>query len=227
MSWWPNFYGSDVGKKAAMAVTGIVLFGFVLAHMLGNLKLYMGAEHFNEYAHWLREVGAPAIPHSGALWAFRIVLLVSVAVHIHAAYSLALKNSRARPTNYTGRKTLEASYAARTMRWGGTILLLFVAYHLAHLTWGFKWAHPGFVSGDAYHNVISGFQVWWVSAIYMAAQIALGFHLYHGLSSMFQSLGWFRPGFESSRNRFAQVFAWVVTIGNLSFPIAVLTAVVR
>ena len=227
MSWWSRFYGSDVGKKAVMALTGIVLFGFVLAHMLGNLKLYIGAEHFNDYAHWLREVGTPAIPHSGLLWAFRIVLLISVVVHIHAAYSLTLTNRRARPVNYTGRKTLEASYAARTMSWGGTILLLFVVYHLAHLTWGFGWAHPGFVRGDPYHNVVSGFQVWWVSAAYIVAQLALGLHLYHGLSSMFQSLGGFRPGFENTRNRFAQVFAWVVTVGNLSFPIAVLTGVVR
>jgi len=227
MSWWLELYESDIGKKGVMATTGIVLFGFVMLHMLGNLKLYLGAEHFNEYASWLREIGAPAVPHSGVLWTLRIALLLALALHIHSAYSLTVTNLRARPVAYSRHENLESTHAARTMRWGGVALFLFVVYHLAHLTWGWRIVHPDFVPGDPYHNVVSGFRVWWVSAIYAAAQIALGLHLYHGLSSMFQSLGWFRPGFEPTRRRFAQLFAWVVTVGNLSFPIAVLTGVVR
>ena len=227
MSWLVKLYGSDIGKKATMAVTGIILFGFVMVHMLGNLKLYLGAAHYNEYSQWLREVGAPALPHSSVLWMLRIVLLAAVVLHVHSAYSLTATNLQARPVGYARRDTLEATHAARTMRWGGVTLFLFVVYHLAHLTWGWSFVHPAFVEGDAYHNVVSGFQMWWVSAVYIAAQVALGLHLYHGLSSMFQSLGWFRPGFEPIRRRFAQVFAWVVTLGNLSFPIAVLTGIVR
>ena len=145
MSSWLKLYGSDIGKKATMAVTGIVLFGFVLVHMLGNMKLYFGPEHYNEYSHWLREVGSPALPPSALLWMFRIVLLAAVVLHVHCAYSLTVTNRRARPVGYARRENLEATHAARTMRWGGVALLLFVVYHLAHLTWGWRFVHPDFV----------------------------------------------------------------------------------
>jgi succinate dehydrogenase / fumarate reductase cytochrome b subunit len=209
-----------------MAGTGIALFGFVLVHMLGNLKMYLGQEHFNEYAEFLREVGAPAIPHEGALWIFRIVLLVAVVLHIHSATSLTLDNWKARPVKYASRQFIEATYASRTMRWGGVIIALFVLYHLAHLTWGFAWAHPGFDPQDPYHNVVAGFSIWWVSALYIVANVFLGLHLYHGLWSMFRSLGWNKPGLDRPTRRFAQVFSWVVTLGNVSFPLAVLAGVV-
>jgi succinate dehydrogenase / fumarate reductase cytochrome b subunit len=224
MSWWLSFYRTSLGKKAVMAVTGIILFGFVLVHMLGNLKMYFGEESFNAYAHWLREVGYPALPHEGALWIFRIVLLVAVVLHFHAAYALTVVNWKARPIGYKEHEAVDATYASRTMRWGGVIVGLFVLYHLAHLTTG--WVHPDFVAGEAYANVVAGFKVWWVSALYLVANVALGFHLYHGLWSMFRSLGWNRPGVDKPTRRFAQVFAWVITLGNLSFPIAVLSGVV-
>jgi succinate dehydrogenase / fumarate reductase cytochrome b subunit len=227
MRWWLSLYGSAVGKKAVMAVSGIVLFGFVLVHMLGNMKLYLGPEAYNHYAVWLREVGAPALPHESALWIFRIVLLVCVVLHIHAAYRLTVTNWRARPVGYDLRETLEATYAARTMRWGGVIVALFVFFHLANLTWGWKWAHPDFVAGDVYHNVVTTFRVWWIAAVYIVAQVALGFHLYHGLWSMFQSLGWNHPRYNLARRRFAQVFAWVITLGNISFPLSVLLGLVN
>ena len=169
MSWFLSFYRSAVGKKAVMAVSGIILFGFVLVHMLGNLKIYQGPEKLNHYAEWLREVGAPAIPYSGALWIFRLVLLGAVGLHILSATQLTLTNLKARPLKYRERKSIQASYASRTMRWGGVIIALFVVYHLAHLTLGS--AHPDFIPGDAYHNVVSGFQIWWVSAIYIVAQV--------------------------------------------------------
>ena len=224
---WFTLYRSSVGKKAVMAITGIVLFGFVLIHMAGNLKLYLGQESFNTYAEWLREVGYPLLPHAGALWIFRIVLLVAVVLHIHAAIALTIVNRRARPHRYKQRETVEATYAARTMRWGGVILALFVLYHLAQFTFGWKWAHPVFISGNAYHNVVTGFQVWWVSALYVVANLCLGLHLYHGLWSMFRSLGWMRPGADAPTRVFAQVFAVVVTVGNVSFPVAVLAGVVH
>ena len=209
-----------------MAVTGIVLFGFVLVHMLGNLKLYQGAEKINGYAEWLREVGSPVLPHSGLLWIARIVLLGAVVVHVTAATQLTLKNRRARPERYQRRASIQSTYATRTMRWGGVIIALYVLYHLAHLTWGT--AHPSFVAGDVYGNVVSGFQIWWVSAIYIVAQLALGSHLYHGLWSMFQSLGWWESSNPRDwRRRFAQVFAGIITLGNLSFPLAVLAGVVQ
>ena len=226
MSGLSNFCRSAVGKKALMAASGIMLFGFVLVHMLGNLKLYQGPEKLNAYAEWLRDVGSPALPHSGVLWIARLVLLAAVGIHVVTASQLTLRNWRARPQKYRQREVLEATYASRTARWGGVIVGLYVAYHLAHLTFG--WSHPDFIPGDVYHNVVSGFQVWWVSGIYIVAQVALGFHLYHGLWSMFQSLGWWSSSDPRDwRRRFAQVFAWIITLGNLSLPLAVLAGLVK
>ncbi len=222
-----TLWKSAVGKKAVMAVSGILLFGFILLHMLGNLKVYLGAQTYNHYAHWLRQVGEPLLPATVALWIARIVLLVAVVLHIWSATSLTLNNWRARPIAYGTKEYAQADYAARTMRWGGVIIFLFVLYHLCQFTWGFHWALPNFKEGDVYHNFVAGFSVWWVSLIYIVANIALGFHLYHGLWSMFQSLGWNHPRYNLLRRRFAQVFALVIAIGNISFPLAVLTGIVK
>jgi succinate dehydrogenase / fumarate reductase cytochrome b subunit len=224
MSWFTDLYRSAVGKKAVMAVTGILLFGFVLVHLIGNLKLYEGPEILNNYAGWLREVGTPALPTSGLLWILRTVLLVAVVLHIWAAWQVTLLNRAARPQGYVQRRPVRMSYASRTMRWGGVIILLFVIYHLLHFTFGT--VHPDFIEGDVYHNVVTGFRVWWVSLFYIVAQIALGFHLYHGLWSLFQSLGWNQPRFNHWRSGFAHAFAWFITLGNISFPIAVLTGII-
>jgi succinate dehydrogenase / fumarate reductase cytochrome b subunit len=224
-NWFGAFYRSAIGKKAVMAVSGVFLFGWILAHMLGNMKLYFGPEHMNSYASWLREIGGPFIPQKFALNITRVLLLVAAWLHIQAATQLTLMNRRARPVAYNHRDYVEASYAARTMRWGGVIILLFVWYHLGHLTFG-KF-HPNFIPDDPYHNVVTGFQVWWVSAIYIVANLALGLHLYHGLWSMFNSLGLNHPKFNSWRRVFATVFALVITLGNISFPIFVLMGVVR
>jgi len=225
MTWIGSIYRSSIGKKAVMAVTGVILFGWIFLHMVGNLKLYLGPEHLNEYAHWLRTLLAPAIPEAGVLWFTRILLLVCVVFHIHAAYALTMMNQRARPIGYRDRGFVKATYAARTMRWGGVIILLFVIYHLLHLTTG--QAHHDFVPGDVYHNVVSGFQIWWVAAVYILANLALGLHLYHGLWSMFGSLGFVNPRFEHWRRMFATAFALLITIGNVSFPLSVLTGFVR
>lgn len=214
---------SAVGKKAVMAVSGIVLFGFVLAHMAGNLKLYAGPSAYNHYAEWLREIGTPALPHAGALWILRLVLLAAAVLHVWSAWEVTRMSRAARPRRYAVRKNPgpHAGYAARTMRWGGVIVLLFVIYHLAHFTFGVRWAHPDFIPGDVYHNVVTGFSIWWVSSFYVLAQLALGLHLHHGLWSLFQSLGWSHPRLDPWRRHFATLFAVLITIGNISFPVAV------
>lgn len=173
-----GFSRTTLGKKAVMAVTGLILFGFVLVHMYGNLKIYQGAEKFDAYAEALRELGKPILAHGHALWIARAVLLLAVVLHIWSAWSLTLQSRRARPVRYQNQELLQSSYAVRTMRWGGFILLLFVLYHLAHLTLG--WAHPDFAAGKVYQNVVVGFQVGWVAAFYIAANLALGFHLTTG-----------------------------------------------
>jgi succinate dehydrogenase / fumarate reductase cytochrome b subunit len=229
MSWFLNFYRSAIGKKSLMALTGIILFGFVLVHMIGNLKLYMpdhdGEKAINVYGEFLRHMGDPLIPAHSALWIARIVLMAAVLLHIIAAWQLTLMNRKARPVDYGQRDSVAASYASRTMRWGGVLILLFVIYHILHFTTGD--VHGNFIPGDVHHNMVMGFSVWWVSAIYIIANIALGFHLYHGLWSMFQSLGLNHSRFNSWRRNFATAFAWIVTIGNISFPVAVLTGLVR
>lgn len=213
-----GLYGSTLGKKTLMAVTGIILFGFVVGHLIGNLQLYMGPEQLNHYAELLRK-------NMALLWAVRLVLLFSVGVHIVASVQLWLRNRRSRPVKYRVFNPPAVDYAARTMVWSGPIIALFVAYHLAHFTTG--WAHHDFVVGDVYHNVVSGFQVWWVAGIYMAANLLLAIHLYHGLWSLFQTLGWDHARFGLARRWFAVVFAALIGAGNISMPLAVLTGVVR
>jgi succinate dehydrogenase / fumarate reductase cytochrome b subunit len=225
---------STMGRKALMAVSGVMLIGFVVSHMLGNLKLYQGAAKIDGYASWLRQVGTPAIPESGVLWIMRLALLGAVVVHIVAAWQVTLVNRRARPVGYTRRRNVSSDYAARTMRWGGVIILLFIVYHLLHLTWGT--VHPDFqehqvtADGDVYfvyHNVVAGFKIWWVSAFYALAQICLGLHLYHGVWSMLQTLGLSSKRSARLQRRVALGLALAVTLVNLSFPISVLAGRIR
>jgi succinate dehydrogenase / fumarate reductase cytochrome b subunit len=225
MNWLLGFYRSTLGKKVVMATTGLILFGFVLAHMFGNLKIYQGADALNHYAEGLRTLGAPLLGHGQLLWVARIILLAAVLLHMHCAWSLTMQNRRARPLAYQHKEHVAATYASRTMRWGGVILLAFIVYHLLHLTVGN--VHANFIPGDVYHNVVVGFRNVWVSAFYAVAQVALGFHLYHGLWSLFQSLGWSNAKFNAWRRTFAVTFALVVTLGNLSFPLAVLSGIVK
>ncbi len=220
-----GMFRSTLAKKAVMAVTGIALFGFVLVHMLGNLKMYLGEAKFDHYAEGLRELGAPFFGHGQLLWILRLVMLACAVLHVTSAWQLTRQSWRARPQAYAVKEWVQATYAARTMRWGGLILLFFILYHLAHLTLG--WVHPDFVEGKAYQNVVIGFQVWWVSCFYIAANLALGLHLYHGLWSLFQTLGWNNPRWNPWRRRFATLFATLITVGNVSFPVAVLSGLVR
>jgi succinate dehydrogenase / fumarate reductase cytochrome b subunit len=221
-----RLWGSTVGKKIVMALSGIVLIAFVLGHMLGNLKVYQGRESFNHYAEGLRTFGAPFLGYGQALWLVRIILLGAVLVHILAAAQLTLRSRKARPIGYRRYDgDMVFSYASRTMVWGGVVILAFVIYHLMHLTFGN--AHPRFLPGDAYHNFVSGFQSWPVSLAYIAAMIPLGFHLYHGFWSMLQTLGAERHWFGRSRRRTAAALALVIVAGNVSFPLAVLAGMVQ
>lgn len=221
--WFLDFYGSAVGKKAVMAVTGIILLGFVFVHMVGNLKVFLpDAElHLNAYGEYLRNIGEPIFPHTALLWIVRSVLILSFVLHIHAATTLTILNRKARPVAYKGgRDYAAATYAARTMRWSGIIVLLYLVFHLMDLTWGN--ANPDFVRGEPYNNLIESLQRWPVALIYIVANLALGLHIYHGAWSLFQSLGWNNPRFNIWRKRFAQVFAAIIVIGNVSIPVAVL-----
>ena len=227
MSWLLNLWKSALVKKAAMAVTGVMLFGFVLGHMAGNLKLYLGPESLNHYAEWLRTIGEPALPHGGFLWIARAGLLAAVGLHILAAVQLTRMNRAALPAGHRARNAVQSDYATRTMRWGGVIIVLFVLYHLAHFTFGPTWAHHDFIKGDVYHNVVSGFSVWWISLFYIVAQLALGLHLSHGLWSMFQSLGLENARIKGFRKPFARTFAAIITLANISFPVSVLLGIVK
>jgi succinate dehydrogenase / fumarate reductase cytochrome b subunit len=201
-----------------MAGSGAVLFGFVVAHMVGNLQVYLGPHALNAYAEKLRAV--PAL-----LWAARLGLLAAVGLHVWSAWSLTRMSRAARPVAYRARENRESTYASRTMRWGGVIVLLFIVYHLMHLTFGN--AHPSFVHGDVFHNFVVGFQSVAVSGFYIAAMIALGFHLYHGVWSMMQTLGLSHPRYDRLRHAFATLVAAVVVAGNVSFPLAVLTGLLH
>jgi succinate dehydrogenase / fumarate reductase, cytochrome b subunit len=176
---WPvEFYRSAVGKKWVMALTGIMIMGYVFAHMVGNLKLYQGADDFNAYAAWLREMLYPIAPESMVLNIMRLVLVLALIGHVVASAQLTAMNRKARPDSYRSpRDYVVVDFAARTMRWTGVIVLLFVAYHLADLTWG--WVNPA-PDGTVYERVVASFQVPAVAGFYLLANIALGVHLYHG-----------------------------------------------
>ncbi|HSK17703.1 MAG TPA: succinate dehydrogenase cytochrome b subunit [Longimicrobiales bacterium] len=220
-----SLWDSTVGKKIMMATTGVILIGFVVGHMIGNLKVYQGAEAFNHYAEGLRTFGAPFFGHGQLLWIIRIVLLVAVLVHILAAVQLVLRSRKARRVGYRKYEgDMVFSYASRTMTWGGLIILGFVVYHLMHLTFGN--AHPDFIPGNAYHNFVAGFQSWPVSVAYILTMIPLGFHLYHGFWSMLQTFGATNPKMNHVRRPIAAVLAGAVVLGNISFPVAVLAGLV-
>src|SRR3954453_20965258 len=218
----PSLYSTAVGKKYVMAISGMVLMLYVLAHMVGNLKLYFGAKALDNYSHWLREVGEPALPRQALLWGVRVALIVAVGARITAPYQRTMINRRARPETYRSKRDyVAADFASRTMRWTGIIVALFVIFHLLDLTWGP--ANPDFVHGHPYHNVVTSFERVPVALVYVIANLALGVRLYHGAWSVFQSMGWVRPW----RREFATAFAAVIVIGNVSFPLAVLFGVVN
>ncbi|MGI9037351.1 MAG: succinate dehydrogenase cytochrome b subunit [Gemmatimonadota bacterium] len=219
-----GLFRTSIGLKITMAVTGIVWVGFVIGHMLGNLKVYQGRDAFNHYADGLRVFGAPFLLDSQALWVARAVLLLALVLHVWSALLLTRQSHAARHVSYRKRESIEFSRASRTMRWGGVALLLFIVYHILHLTLGV--VHPDFVPGDPYHNFVAAFASVPVSLFYVAAMIALALHLYHGIWSSFQTLGVTDVRVNRWRRPLALSVALVVLVGNLSFPVAVLTGIV-
>ncbi|QJY47339.1 succinate dehydrogenase cytochrome b subunit [Pseudonocardia broussonetiae] len=212
---------SSVQLKYVMAVSGAIMFLYLVAHMVGNLKIFLGAESIDLYAEWLRVVGEPAVPAQTVLWIVRVVLLAAVIGHIVAATMLARRAAKARPVKYAHRSRVEGSYAARTMRWGGVIIALFIVYHILDLTTGTL--NPNGQYGEVYANVVADFapQRWYVTLFYVLAVVAVALHLRHGLWSALQSLGR-----TSERNRravraTANVVAIGLAVGFLAVPISV------
>jgi len=215
-----TFLGSTIGKKIVMASTGVVLVGFVLLHMVGNLQLYLGAAVMDEYAAFLRE-----FLHGSGLWIARGVLLICAVLHVWAATSLTVADRAARPVGYREWEARESTWASRTMRWSGVVILVFLVYHLLDLTFGA--ANPGFEEGHVYHNVVASFRRVPVSVLYITAMLLLWSHLRHGVWSMLRTLGLSHPRYEQIANRLAAVVATIVVVGNISFPLAVLFGVVE
>jgi succinate dehydrogenase / fumarate reductase cytochrome b subunit len=212
-----RFYESTIGKKAIMAVTGLILFGFLIAHMLGNLQIFLGAEVMNHYAETLH-----ANPE--LLWTARTILLISVLLHIWASLQLTKVKRDARPVGYVKRANVSSSWASRSMMLSGPIIAAFVVFHLLHLTTGT--VHPNFVPLHAYENLVTGFLLP-IAVFYIVAMILVGFHLSHGIWSMVQSLGLSHPRYTPMVKKFAAVFSWILIAGFISVPLAVITGLVR
>lgn len=218
----PAIYRSTVGKKAVMAVTGAVLVLFLIAHMIGNLKIFLGAGDFDHYAHWLRTMGEPALPHRVLLTIVEIVLTVSVVLHIWSAVSLARRAGTARPVRYQSKKKSHAQgYAVHTMRYGGVIIALFVIWHLLDLT--FFAVNPLGSDATPYDRVIADFDGsrWYITLWYVVALLLVGLHLNHGIWSAFQTLGLRSPRSHRALRGLAGFVAGVVTLGFIAVPISV------
>lgn len=218
------FYESVIGKKVVMAVTGFILFGFVLSHMLANLQVFLpvgadGIPPLDKYAEHLRDI--PPL-----LWGARVVLVVSVIFHIVAAWQLTVLNKfQARDSRYIKQTAIASNYASRTMVWSGPIIFFYIIYHLLDMTFGT--VHPDFQPGRVFHNVVTGFQNPVVAAFYIVANILLAFHLYHGVWSMFQTLGVSHPRYTPILKKASAVFAVLIGAGFCSVPIAVLIGIVK
>jgi succinate dehydrogenase / fumarate reductase cytochrome b subunit len=229
-----DLYSTAVGKKYVMAITGLIGIGFVITHMIGNLKLYLGVVtegdgeriyDIDVYGEFLRELAVPLLPRTYVLWILRGVLIGAVVLHIHAASGLTRMNHHARAVKYQSARDYQvANFASRTMRWTGTIVSLFIVWHLADLTWGF--VHPDHVVGAVYYNVDESLSRLPVALIYIVGNLALGVHLFHGTWSLFQSMGWNNPRFNAWRRNIAIGTAALIVAGNLSFPIATMAGII-
>lgn len=214
-------FGTSIGKKVVMALTGIILIGFVFGHLVGNLQIFGPSEKINHYAHFLQGLGS-------GLWVVRTVLLGSVILHIWAAVVLTLENWKARPANYNANTTIQASYASRTMRWSGVIVFVFILYHLAHFTVRVthpeysEWTtqlHDGTVVKDVYRMIVVGFSSPIVSGFYIISIALLSLHLSHGISSLFQSLGLRTEGWGGFLDKLSVILAWGYFLGNAAIPL--------
>ncbi len=210
-------FRSSIGRKVVMAVTGIALFGFVLAHMAGNLQAFLGPSKLDEYGAALRKV--PAL-----LWTMRLGLLGAAALHVWSAISLTRDSWAARPQGYRSLRPLDSSYASRSMRITGVVLLAFIVYHLLHFTTGDL--HPAFIEGGVNHNLVVGLRVMPVLVFYVIAQLCLGFHLWHGIWSMTQTLGLAHPRYDALRRGFATAFTLIVVLGFSAVPLGVMAGLI-
>lgn len=208
-----GFFGTTAGKKVVMAVTGLILFGFIIGHMAGNLQFFLGPEVLNGYAEGLRKI--PVL-----LWTMRIGLLIAAVLHIASSVSLARSQNAARPVGYVRRQPVGSTYASRTMYWSGPIVLAFLIYHLLHLTFGT--VHPAFQHLKAYENLVAGFSNPIVAIAYIVSVGLLGMHLYHGVWSMFQTLGVAHPRYTPKLKLFAKIMTAIIVIGFIAVPIAIL-----
>jgi succinate dehydrogenase cytochrome b subunit len=214
-----RLWTSSAGKKAVMAVTGLIWVAYLITHMLANLLVFQGPAKINAYSAFLHGTG-------GALWAARLVLIAALGLHVVAAIQLADRRHQARPVGYAGGYEPQvSSVAARTIRWGGALILLFLVYHILHFTVGT--VHPGFVEGNPYHNVATGFRNIFVVLFYLAVMAFVGLHLYHGLWSSGRSLGMSPPSPRPLRHSVALVLALLIWLGFSLIPIAVYAGVVR
>ncbi|MEU7025687.1 succinate dehydrogenase [Streptomyces sp. NPDC046275] len=220
-----GFWASTLGKKTVMAVSGLIMLAYLVAHVAGNLKVFFGPEEFNGYGHWLRVMGAPVLHHQWGLWIARITLLAAVLAHAVSAYQLSRRDLRARPTRYVHRRK-GSSYATRTMRWGGVILALFIVWHVLDLTTGTVHA-GGFEDGKPYQNVIDTFSTWYGNVIYIVAMLAVGLHVRHGFWSAAQTLGVGSARRERTLRLLADALALVLTAGFIAVPVGVMTGVVN
>jgi succinate dehydrogenase / fumarate reductase cytochrome b subunit len=213
-----RFYDTTIGQKVVMAVSGIALFLFIIAHLLGNLQFFEGAEKMNAYGRFLRI--EPAL-----LWSARIGLLIMVLAHIWSSIRLALRKTEARPVGYVKKKAIASSYASRTMYWSGPIIAAFIIYHLLDFTFGTL--NPGYQEGAVYENIVRSFSQPAVAIFYIVAMAMLCTHLSHGLWSMFQSLGLTSPTRTPIIKRLAATIAILIFLGFSSIPLAVLTGLKR
>lgn len=217
-------WGSTIGKKTVMAVSGLIMLAYLVVHMLGNLKIFFGPGDFNAYAHWLRHMGEPFLHSHWGLWAARVVLLAAVVAHAVSAYQLSRRDIKARPVKYA-HKRRRASYATRTMRWGGIILALFIVWHVLDLTT--LTVNERAWAGHPYENVLATFSTWYGNTIYLVAMAALGLHVRHGFWSAAQTLGAGTARRERTLKFLANALALVLFTGFVSVPVAVMTGVVN
>jgi len=214
------FYGSMVGKKVVMGVTGLIGIGFVILHSLGNLLVFRGPEAINSYSHFLKSTGE-------LLWALRIVLIVAVILHVIAAVQLTRQSRAARPIAYTKQERQVATVASRTMRWGGALLLVFIVLHILHFTTGTIRPAGVFSPDDVYANVVTSFRIWWVALFYVVAMLALGLHLFHGAWSSVRSIGVSPSSPEPLHHRISLAIALLVWAAFTAVPLAVVAGIVR
>ena len=215
-----QFYGSMVGKKAVMGLTGLIWIGFVILHSLGNLLVFRGSAAINSYSHFLKSTGE-------LLWALRAVLFVAVILHVGAAIQLTRQNRAARPIGYTKREAQVATISSRTMRWGGALILVFLVVHILHFTTGNIRPAGVFSREDVYANVVTSFSIWWVALFYVVAMIALGLHLFHGAWSSVRSIGVSPASPQPLHRRISLVIAVFVWAAFTAVPVAVFSGIVR